>query len=235
MDSYIGVALDGVTMAFSDHLLERGATVWEAQKAHPFVTELADGTLADDAFLTWVEQDYRYLLDYARVFAIGATRARDEDTMYHLLDVAHTILDYEMDLHREFAAEYGIDSDELEAVEKAPTCVAYTNFLLRTAHEGSLAELSAVIYPCGQGYLDIADHMAHLSPGDHRYTPFIEKYTSDEFRDAVDWMRSFVDHCGEQYPGEHEAMEAAFLTSAKLEYRFWEMAYTSEDWGLSDS
>ena len=219
-------------MSFSDELLEDGQHIWKAQKEHPFVTELADGTLDPAAFETWVRQDYRYLLDYARTFAIGGTKARDEETMTSLLGVAHTTLDYEMDLHREFAADYGLSVEELESTTKAPTCVAYTNFLVRTAHEGSLAEIAAAIYPCGQGYLDIAEHMAELADEEHRYTPFIEKYTSEEFYEAVDWMRELVDRCGERYPGEHDAMREAFLTSARLEHQFWEMAYTQEGWEL---
>ncbi len=219
-------------MAFSDHLLDAGDHIWTAQKAHPFVRELAAGTLNEAAFEHWVKQDYLYLLDYARLFSIAGAKARDEKTMTHLLGVAHQVLDHEMDLHREFAAEYGISRSELEAVEKAPTCVAYTNFLLRTAHEGSIAEIAAALYPCMQGYLDVADHMADLAEDDHQYTPFIEMYTSDEFREATDWCREFVDRCGERYPGEHDAMEKAFLTSAKLEYWFWEMAYTQEGWEL---
>lgn len=217
-------------MAFTDQLLDDGEAIWEAQKDHPFVRELAEGSLAEDAFLHWVKQDYRYLLDYARVFAIAGTKAKDQETMTHLMDVAHTILDYEMDLHREFAADYGISQEELESVRKAPTCVAYTNFLVRTAHEGSIAEISAAIYPCGQGYLDIAEHMKELAAGEHRYTPFIEKYTGDEFRESVDWMRAFVDRCAEKYPGEHEAMREAFSRSARLEHAFWGMAYEQEGW-----
>lgn len=223
-------------MATSDRLLEAGDEIWTAQKNHPFVTELAAGTLDTEAFLTWVRQDYRYLLDYARVFAIAGTKARDEETMTHLFGVAHRTLDEELDLHREFAADYGLSVRDLESVRKAPTCVAYTNFLVRTAHEGTLPEIAAAIYPCGQGYLDIAEHMADLAPEtDHRYTPFIETYTSDAFREVVDWMRAFVDRCGDRHPAEYEAMEDAFLTSARLEFRFWEMAYRREEWGISGS
>lgn len=217
-------------MEFSDRLLDSGAEIWEAQKNHPFVTELGEGTLDEEAFLHWVQQDYRYLLDYARVFAIAGTKADDEATMTQLMDIAHTTLADEMDLHREFAAEYGLSREELEATRKAPTCVAYTNFLVRTAYEGSIAEISAAIYPCGQGYLDIGDHMADIADEEHRYTPFIEKYTSDEFREVVGWMADFVDECGKAYPDEHEAMREAFLTSARLEHAFWEMAYFCEEW-----
>jgi len=217
-------------MPFSDTLLDAGADIREAQKTHPFVVELAEGRLDEAAFRHWVRQDYRYLLDYARVFALASTKADSEADMSHLMGVAHTVLDDEMDLHRAFASEWGLTPEDLEAVRKAPTCVAYTNFLVRTAHEGSIAEISAAIYPCGQGYLDVAEHMADLADGDHRYTPFIEKYTSETFREAVGWMRDFVDRCGERYPGEHEAMREAFLTSARLEHRFWEMCYTQEEW-----
>ena len=137
-------------MAFSNDLLREGEDIWAAQTEHPFVVELAAGTLDEAAFLTWVRQDYRYLLDYARTFAIAGTTARDEETMTHLMGVAHEILDFEMDLHRELAADYGLSPEDLESVRKAPTCVAYTNYLVRTAYEGSLAEISAAIYPAAR-------------------------------------------------------------------------------------
>ncbi|TKX70194.1 thiaminase II [Halorubrum sp. SP9] len=217
-------------MDFSDRLLDAGSAIWDAQKEHPFVVELAEGSLDEAAFRHWVKQDYRYLLDYARVFALAGTKADDEETARRLIGTAHATLADEMDLHRSFAADYGLSPADLESVEKAPTCAAYTDFLVRTAHEGSIAEIAAAVYPCGQGYLDVADHMASLAAEEHRYTPFIEKYTSDEFRETVGWMRELVDRYGEAYPGERDAMRAAFLRSARLEHAFWEMCYTEEEW-----
>jgi thiaminase/transcriptional activator TenA len=219
-------------MAFSDDLLDAGSEIWAAQKDHPFVVELAEGSLDEAAFRHWIEQDYRYLLDYARVYAVAGAKARDERTMTELLEIAHVTLDEEMDLHREFAGEYGITGEELEAVRKAPTCEAYTGFLVRTAYEGSVPEIVAALYPCGQGFLDIAEHAADLAPGEHRYTPWIDTYTSEAFREVVGLLRGMVDRYGEAYPGERDAMREAFLTSARLEYRFWEMAYSREGWGI---
>ncbi|CDK38983.1 thiaminase II [Halorubrum sp. AJ67] len=219
-------------MAFSDRLLDAGSEIWDAQKEHPFVVELADGSLDEAAFRHWVKQDYRYLLDYARVFALAGAAADDEETTRRLTGTAHATLADEMDLHRSFAAEYGLSPADLKAVEKAPTCAAYTDFLVRTAHEGSIAEIAAAVYPCGQGYLDVADHMADLASEEHRYTPFIEKYTSDAFRETVAWMRELVDRYGEAYPGERDAMRAAFLRSARLEHAFWGMCYDREEWSV---
>lgn len=219
-------------MAFAKTLLNEGEEIWNAQKAHPFVEELAAGTLDEAAFRYWIRQDYRYLLDYARIFAIGGARARSEETMTDLMAIAHSTLSHEMDLHREFAAEYGISEVALERTRKSPTCRAYTDFLIRTAYEGSLAELSAAVFPCGQGFLDIGEHTAELATEEHRYTPWTETYTSDEFRDVVEMMRDWVNQCATQFPGEHTEMKEAFLTSARLEYRFWEMAYTQEEWSM---
>ncbi|WP_411963921.1 thiaminase II [Haloferax sp. YSMS24] len=221
-------------MAFSDHLLDAGADHWQAQKEHPFVVELAEGTLDEDAFLHWLRQDYHYLLDYARTFAILGSKATDEATMEHLYGVAHRVVADELDLHREFASSYGLSPADLAATEKAPTCVAYTNYLLRVASEKPLAVGAAAIYPCGQGYLDVATHMAEIADDEHRYTPFVEKYTSDAFREAVTWMREFVDRSAEANPDQRTAMEAAFLRSTKLEHAFWEMAYTGERWPSGD-
>ena len=44
-------------------------------------------------------------------------------------------------------------------------------------------------------------------------------------------MRTFVDDCGERYPGERDAIREAFRTSARLEHAFWEMCDTEESWG----
>jgi thiaminase/transcriptional activator TenA len=217
-------------MGFSDQLLDSGTELWALQMDHPFVRELAAGTLDEAAFRTWLEQDYHYLLDYARTFAVLGMKATDESTMAHCFGVANTIVDDEMDLHRSFAADYGLTGEDLAAVRKAPTCEAYTSYLLRTARGRPLPVGAAAIYPCGQGYLDVAEHMAELADGAHRYTPFIEKYTSEEFRESVAWMRDLVDRCAENHPSLRGEMESAFRRSAELEHAFWEMAYAKEDW-----
>ena len=138
-------------MAFSDRLLDWGAEIRAARTDHPFVRELAAGTLDEAAFEHLAKQDYRYLLDYTRLFAVADARADDEAATTHLLGAAHRVLDEKPELHRSFAADCGIPAAELERVEKAPTCVACTNFLLRTACEGSIAEIAAALFPCMQG------------------------------------------------------------------------------------
>ncbi|MFD1569612.1 thiaminase II [Halorubrum laminariae] len=217
-------------MAFSDDLLDAGAEIWAAQLDHPFVTELAAGDLDPVAFRRWLEQDYRYLFDYARTYAVAGAKAREETAMATLLGGADAVLSEELDLHREFAAEYGVSEGDLAETTKTPTCEAYTSFLVRTAHERPVPVAVAALFPCMQGYLDVADHMAELAAGDHRYTPFIETYTSDAFRTETAALRDLVDDRAAARPGYRDEMREAFLTSARLELAFWEMAYAGEGW-----
>ncbi|WP_144923098.1 thiaminase II [Halorubrum salsamenti] len=217
-------------MAFSDDLLTAGAEIWAAQYEHPFVRELAAGDLDEAAFRRWLEQDYRYLFDYARTYAVAGAKARDEAAMASLLGGADAVLNEELDLHRSFAGEYDVAPAELAAVRKRPTCEAYTSFLVRTAHERPVSVAVAALYPCMRGYLDVADHMAELADEKHRYTPFIDTYTSEAFRADAASMRDLLDDYAAAYPGHRDAMREAFLTSARLELAFWEMAYVGEEW-----
>jgi thiaminase/transcriptional activator TenA len=217
-------------MAFSDDLLTAGAEIWAAQYEHPFVRELAAGDLDEAAFRRWLEQDYRYLFDYARTYAVAGAKARDEAAMASLLGGADAVLNEELDLHRSFAGEYDVAPAELAAVRKRPTCEAYTSFLVRTAHERPVPVAVAALYPCMRGYLDVADHMAELADEEHRYTPFIDTYTSEAFRADAASMRDLLDDYAAAYPGHRDAMREAFLTSARLELAFWEMAYVGEEW-----
>ncbi|WP_418280773.1 thiaminase II [Halorubrum sp. DTA98] len=222
-------------MAFSDDLLDAGSHIWTAQFDHPFVTELAAGELDPEAFRRWLEQDYRYLFDYARTYAVTGAKAREETAMATLLGGADAVLNEELELHRSFAAAYGVSEAELADTTKAPTCEAYTSFLVRTAYERPVPVTVAALFPCMRGYLDVADHMAALAdaePGEisHRYAPFIETYTGEEFRAETAALGDLVDEYAETHPDHRDAMREAFLTSARLELSFWEMAYTDEGW-----
>ena len=58
-------------------------------------------------------------------------------------------------------------------------------------------------------------------------------YSSDEFRDLAVYLRRLTDSLGnEAGPSERAAMEAAYLTSLRWEYQFWEMSYNLEQWGV---
>jgi thiaminase/transcriptional activator TenA len=216
---------------FTDRLHQLAEPICEAQHAHPFVRSIGDGTLDVEKFRFWVRQDYLFLIDYARLLAMAVAKAPDLPTMRRFAELVQSTLDVEMDLHRAYAAEFGISSHELESETKAPTTQAYTDFLLRAA-ASNYPELLAALLPCMWGFSEIGRRLAEgPRPADERYNKWINMYASEEFAELADWCRGLVDNAAE---GQREAtlrhMEEEFLTSSRYELAFWEMAWNEETW-----
>ena len=221
-----------MTERFTDRLRSTADPIWRAQLAHPFVRGIGDGTLDLDRFGTWVRQDYRFLIDYCRLFALGAARSPDLATLTRFAELLGTTAVTEMALHREVAHDLGITEHELEAEPMAPTTQAYTDFLLRTAATGDFSELCAALLPCMWGFSEIGLALAAgPRPADHRLAAWIDSYADPEFAALASWCRELVDAvAADAGPATRAAMEAAFITSSRYELAFWEMAWTAERW-----
>jgi len=219
-------------VTFTDELYESARDLWDAQAAHPFVRGIADGTLNPAIFERWVRQDYLYLAEFSRVFAWAAARADRLESMGWYAAALHLTLNTEMGLHREYAARFGISVLDLERETMWPTTRAYTDFLVRTAADGDLADLVAALLPCAWGYVHIARKMAAGErPADQRYSDWIEQYSSDEFRLAAEWLRSEMDRLADgSSAAKRERLTHLFVLSSRYEWQFWEMCWNGEAW-----
>lgn len=220
-------------MAFTDELFAAARENWDAQLAHPFVAGLGDGSLEEERFKNWVLQDYRYLKEFARVFAWAVAKADDLTQMGWYAAVLHLTLNTEMQLHREYAARFGLTAEDLERAPMWPTTRAYTDFLVRTAAEGDMADLVAALLPCAWGYVYIARALAAgQPPEDQRYADWIAQYASDEFNEAAEWLKAemnrLADHAG---PAKRQTLIELFVLSSRYEWQFWEMCWGGEEWG----
>jgi len=217
---------------FSARLRRVAEPVWRAQLQHPFVRGIGDGSLDLDRFRHWVRQDYRFLIEYCRLFGLAAARAPDLETLARFADLLQATARTEMDLHRAYAAEFGIDAAALEREPMAPTTRAYTDFLVRIAATGDFAELAAALLPCMWGFAEIGQTLAARGrPAEPRYAKWVTMYADPEFAALAGWCRELVDRLGAGADGAtRERMEEAFLTSSRYEYLFWEMAWRLEAW-----
>ena len=219
-------------MVFTDELYEAARGIWDAQVGHPFVRGISDGTLDPEVFGRWVRQDYLYLVEFSRVFAWAAAKADRLESMSWYAAALHLTLNTEMALHRNYAARFGITAEELEGERMRPTTRAYTDFLVRTAAGGDLADLVAALLPCAWGYVHIAQRLAASErPPDQRYADWIEQYASDEFREAAGWLRSEMDRLADGASAEKRArLTGLFVLSSRYEWQFWEMCWCGETW-----
>jgi thiaminase (transcriptional activator TenA) len=196
----------------------------ERQLAHPVVRGIAAGTLDERRFRRWLAQDYLFLLDYVRLFALAAARAPDGETLGRLVDLAHSTFHDELSLHRAYAARFGLAEPELEATAKSPVCAAYTDFLLRTAATGDFAEVVAALLPCMWGYSEIGRMLAAEGPpAEPRYRQWVETYADPGFAALAAWCAGLLDRVAAGLPAERvAACERAFRTSLDHELAFWD-------------
>ena len=135
-----------------DRLRGAAAPIWDRCLAHPFVTGLGDGSLPVEKFRYFMLQDYLYLLDYARVFALGVVKARDPELMRAFAANVDATLNGETNLHRAYMKRLGITEDQVLSVQPALDNLSYTNYMLSVAHTGTTAEIVAAILACSWSY-----------------------------------------------------------------------------------
>ncbi len=219
--------------SFSESLRREAGPLWKTIHGHPFVTVIGDGTLHRDRFRYYMCQDYIFLIEYSRVLALAVAKSRNLDGMSRFADLLNATLNTEMDLHRGFAAKFGISNDELEATRPAPACRAYTDYLLGVAWPGTFGEVAAAMLPCQWDYALIGEELAARGtpPDAALYAEWIEMYASEEFTALSVWLREILDRAaGEAGPAERERMRGHFMTCTRYEYMFWDACWKMEAW-----
>lgn len=223
----------GLIMKFSERLLAKVFPIWNKNHNHPFVQGIGDGTLAIEKFRFYLIQDYIYLIDYAKVFALGAVKSTDLETMGKFAMLLHSTLNEEMELHRQYAKRLGISVEELEKAKPASTTLAYTHYMLHISQNGTLAELVSSLLPCMWSYWEIGKALNELDDANQHefYGEWISMYASDEFGELAKWCINLIDQLAEgKNESELKGLEDIFLNTTRFEYMFWDMAYNEMMW-----
>ncbi len=217
---------------FYDHMRSRAEQLWRAIFEHPFVEGIGEGSLSHDKYKFFLKQDYLYLIDFSRLFALGAAKARQLNDMGYFATLLNATLNMEMDLHRQTCQEFGISNQELEKTEKAMITSAYTNLLLRTSFEGTWNDIVAVLLPCAAGYTEIGHRLKEQGlPEQKFYQDWINTYSSQEFTDLTNWLIGRMnDIAAGAKEEDKERWFQLYLSSARFEYLFFDMSWKMELW-----
>ena len=218
---------------FSGRLRDQCSRVWAGLHAHPFLAELARGSLPLDRFRFFIEQDLLYLPAFARCMAAGAAKsgsAAELEFFSRQLDGV-TRLEIPSNVRLlEQVVELGA-ADRGGSRGMAPATVAYTSFLLATAAGGGVAEIIAAILPCSWSYIEIADGLREQIAPHPVYADWVSFYLQPQEAELVRQMRSTFDALAGVLSDEQRGRLAEiFLMSSRLEGMFWDMAYTLDQW-----
>ena len=212
----------------STRLHDAAAPVWEACLRHPFVTGIGDGTLDMEKFRYFMLQDYLYLFDYARVFALGVVKARDPELMRVFAANVDAILGGEMKIHRAYMKRLDITEEQVFSIKPALANLSYTNYMLSVAQIGGPMEIVASILACSWSYAEIGQALAAI-PGaaEHPfYGEWIQGYASEEYaatnQALIELMDSLAADAGEE---QLAYLTDVFVNCSRYELGFWDMAW----------
>lgn len=218
-----------MNMKTTQRLLDASKEIWAGYHTHPFVRGIATGTLDQEKFRYYMVQDYLYLIDYAKVFAIGVAKAWDTETMRLFAGYVSQILDGEMDIHKSYMQRLGISVDKAEQTPVALDNLFYTSYMLRVAYEESPGEIAAAILSCALSYEVIAKTMVQSDPActDHPfYGEWIRSYAAPGYAQANQKLIDLVERLTADYSERQMGrLEEIFIACSRCEDAFWDMSW----------
>lgn len=79
-------------MKLSEKLYLSAKEIWDSYYEHPFIKGIGEGSLDINKFKYYMIQDYLYLLDYTKVFALGVIKSKDESNMKIFAELVHSTI-----------------------------------------------------------------------------------------------------------------------------------------------
>ena len=213
-----------------DRLKAAAAPEWLAYTHHAFTNAMGDGSLPEAAFRHYLVQDYLFLIEFARAYALAIYKAPSLADMREASAGVAAILDVEMDLHVKLCAGWGLSPANLERATAAPEMLAYTRYVLDTGMRGDLVGLKVALAPCVIGYAEIAARLAAV-PGaladGNPYRVWIAEYAGDAYQQVAASARAQLDRLGARYatPAREAELVTIFREATRLESDFWEMGW----------
>ncbi|MEM8975789.1 MAG: thiaminase II [Pseudomonadota bacterium] len=215
-------------MSFFETLKSGASEEWRQYVEHPFTNGLGDGSLPEAAFKFYLVQDYLFLIEFARAYALAAYKSPRLTDMREASAGVSAILDVEMDLHIQICEGWGLSPEELEQTPCAAETLAYTRYVLETGMRGDLLALKTALSPCVIGYAEIASRLAKM-PGSlaetNPYSVWIAEYAGDAYRDVAAIAVAQLDSLAERYLTDARQAELLeiFKEATRLEADFWQM------------
>ncbi|BEV45015.1 TenA family protein [Afipia carboxidovorans] len=222
-----------MTMDVFERLKTEAAADWQSYVDHDFVRQLEAGTLPQAAFRTYLVQDYLFLIQFARAYALATYKSRTLADMKAAQAGLAAILG-EMDLHVRMCGRWGLSPANIEAAPEHQATVAYTRFVLDCGAAGDLLDLHVALAPCVIGYAEIGRNLAPNgidALGNHPYREWIGEYAGEAYQELAVSARRHLDDLAARAMTERRFDELATLfgKASRLEADFWQMGLDAAD------
>ena len=203
--------------------------IWRDILDLPFIRGLGDGTLDEDLFGFYLDQDAQYLAQYSRALATLSARATSSQGQVHWAAGAQAAIVEESLLHDEWLAAHSAIPAEQGGIRRgAPSAVTmgYTNFLRATAASEDYVVGAAAALPCYWLYLEIGYRLLEKTHEEHPYNAWISVYGGEDFAADVRRCVAVVEEAFEQAsPSQRVAAAQAYISACLYERDFFDQAH----------
>lgn len=210
-------------------LLAAGEEETAAVLKEPFVTEVAAGTLAKDAFAWYFAQNLHYLENYALAFDRFGERLDGEDRALcrRWADETRGMIPWTAGL---FTKIIGGQPEESAYDALRPTTAAYMRHELESAERAPLLAGFAALLPCFTVYERMGMTIARTRKLEgNPYAEWLAAYGDPAYSETVATALGLAERLGRNAtPDEWELAKTAYRTSCAFERRLFRAAYTLE-------
>ena len=149
-------------MQFTQELYLNAVDVWNSYYPPPFVDGIGNGTLSKEKFKFYIIQDYLYLLEYAKLFALGVIKSKSESDMKQFADLTDGILNSEMGIHKVYMKKLNITDEDISNHKPTLDNTSYTSYMLAVSHSGDIKEIAVAALSCMWSYKMIGDKLKKI-------------------------------------------------------------------------
>ena len=201
---------------------------WREYVEHDFVRGIGAGNLAPAAFRYYLEQDYLFLIHFARAYALAAFKADTLEEMRAAAETMRLLLDVEMKMHVKYCAGWGLTEQAMAAQPEDKANMAYTRFVIERGLAGDALDLHVALAPCVIGYGVVGralERGADTLRAGNPYAEWIAMYAGGEYQAIVKGAEERLDRLWARRGNEarYAALLETFRAACRLETAFWQM------------
>ncbi|MGN1279651.1 MAG: thiaminase II [Limosilactobacillus sp.] len=218
-------------MKFSDSLHHDIEPVWQRCYEHPFLRELANGTLPLDKYKFYLLQDTKYLKAFTDLHKFLASKMPTSELAAPLLATIQGSTAEVAD-RKETNQQFQITAELLAKTPLAPVATAYIDHMYYQAYFVGAEAGVAALLPCYWSYAECFEKMRAAGTKTlPAYQAAIDYYAGPAFQKDTIGMIDLLDALAANADGKtRDQMRAAFNLSSDYELMYWQMSYDRQQW-----
>lgn len=194
---------------------------------HPFIKELAAGTLAAEKFDRYLAQDELYVGNYGRQMFELAELIPDPEQRETFTVFAREGIEGEKAMHALLIDRFGIDTQ----VQPSAITADYNAHTQAAIATGSKEIGLASMLPCMWVYNEVGIHILNIASVEgNPYREWIQEYGNDAFTEGVNSVLKLANAYAEAADeATRKRMTEEYIAATRYEYYFWDYAYYGVD------